>query len=119
MALKKRQQRGIHLVKPQSNDPETLLQEAMADEYKTGEVVPHSGIYRVSHSEHRLPHEVTLLRGHSFPPCSNCGNNVTFNLLRAVTVDSFAITLNAIPPLPDDTQPMFSSSAEEDTEKAG
>ena len=63
MALKKkRQQRGIHLVKPKSNDPEILLQEAMADTYKTGDMVPHSGIYNVSHNEHRLPHEVTLIR---------------------------------------------------------
>jgi hypothetical protein len=118
MALRKRQQRGIHLVEPKSSDPETLLQEAMAETYKTGEVAPYSGIYRVMHSEHRLPHEVTLLRGHSFPPCSQCGNNVTFNLLRAVTVDSFAITLNAIPPLPDETQQIIFSSDEEDS-KAG
>ncbi len=119
MALRKRQQRGIHLVKSKSEDPETLLQEAMAETYKTGETVPHSGIYRVSHAEHRLPHEVTLLRANTFPPCSQCGYNVNYQLLRAVTVDSFAITLNAIPPLPDDTQPMFSSSDEEDTKKTG
>jgi hypothetical protein len=116
MALRKRQQRGIHLVKPKSNDPETLLREAMAETYKTGQVVPHSGIYQVSHVEHRLPHEVTLLRANSFPPCSKCGNNVTYKLLRAVTVDRFSVTLNAIPPLPDETQPMF---AVEDEEQAG
>ena len=80
MALsKKRQQRGIHLVKSNSNDPETLLQEAMAETYKTGETVPHSGIYRVKHSEHRLPHEVTLLRANTFPPSSKCGNNVAIS----------------------------------------
>src|SRR5256885_14220300 len=102
MASRKRQQRGIHLVEEQkSSDPETLLQEAMAETYKTGETVPHSGIYRVSHSEHRLPHEVTLLRANAFPPCSKCGNNVLFNLLRAVTVERFAITLNAIPEMTD------------------
>ena len=116
MALRKRQQRGIHLVKPKSNDPETLLQEAMAETYKTGETVPHSGIYRVSHDEHRLPHEVTLLRANTFPPCSKCGNNVSYKLLRAVTVDRFSVVLNAIPPLPDETQPMF---AVEDEEQAG
>jgi len=54
--------------KPQLHDPETLLKEAMAERYKTGQVVPHSGIYQVSHNEHRLPHEVTLLRANSFPP---------------------------------------------------
>jgi hypothetical protein len=115
---KKRQHQGIHLVKPKSNDPETLLQEAMAETYKTGETVPHSGIYRVSHSEHRLPHEVTLLRGNTFPPCSKCGNNVAYNLLRAVTVDRFAITLNAIPPLPDETQPLYIDTVEDGNKKA-
>jgi hypothetical protein len=79
--------------KSRSNDPETLLQEAMAETYKTGQVVPHSGIYQVRHAEHRLPHELTLLRANAFPPCSKCGNNVTFKLLRAVTVDRFAVTL--------------------------
>jgi hypothetical protein len=119
MALRKRQQRGIHLVKPKSNHPETLIQEAMAENYKTGQVVPYSGIYRVSHTEHRLPHEVTLLRANPFPPCSQCENNVNYQLLREVTVDSFAITLNAIPPLAEETQQMFSSSDGEDTKKAG
>jgi len=116
MALRKRQQRGIHLVKPKSKDPETLLQEAMAETYKTGQVVPHSGIYRVDHAEHRLPHEVTLLRANSFPPCSKCGNDVTYHLLRAVTVDRFSVNLNAIPPLPDaeETQAMFSSIDEDE-----
>ena len=119
MALKKkRQQRGIHLVKPKSNDPEILLQEAMADTYKTGDMVPHSGIYNVSHNEHRLPHEVTLIRGNSFPRCAKCGNNVVYRLLRAVTVDRFSITLNEIPELTD-SQVMAASAGEDDSEKTG
>jgi hypothetical protein len=65
--------------------------------FKTGEVVPQSGIYRVIHSEHRLPHEVTLLRAASFPPCSKCGINVKFKLLRGVTVESFKVVLNSLP----------------------
>jgi hypothetical protein len=117
MALrKKRQQPGIHLVESKSNDPETLLQEAMAETYKTGQTVPHSGIYRVSHSEHRLPHEVTLLRANTFPPCSKCGNNVLFNLLRGVTVDRFSIVLNAIPEMTDSQ--VLAASDEDDTERA-
>src|SRR4051812_20124699 len=119
MALKKkRQQRGIYLVEPTSSDPETLLQEAMAETYKTGEVVPHSGIYRVSHNEHRLPHEVTLLRANSFPPCAKCGNNVAYQLLRAVTVDRFSVVLNAIPELTD-SQVMAAGAGEDDNEKTG
>ena len=46
--------------------------------FKTGQNVPESGIYRVVHSEHRLPHEVTLLKGEAFPRCSKCADLVEF-----------------------------------------
>jgi hypothetical protein len=103
--------------KPKLNDPESLLKEAMAEQYKTGETVPHSGIYQVRHSEHRLPHEVTLLRGNTFPPCSKCGNNVIFSLQRAVSVDRFSITLHAIPEMTD-SQVLSAAAGENDNEKA-
>jgi hypothetical protein len=51
--------------------------------YKTGHRIPQSGIYRVLHSEHRLPHDVTLLTGEDFPRCAQCGNDVQFELVRA------------------------------------
>jgi hypothetical protein len=117
MAVRKRQQRGIHLVQPKSEESETLVRESMTETYKTGDLVPQSGIYRVAHSEHRLPHEVTLLRSNPFPPCAQCGNNVSFELLRGVTVDRFAITLNAIPEMTD-SQALEAVSGEEDSEKA-
>jgi hypothetical protein len=53
--------------------------------FRTTEVVPQSGIYRVRHKKHRLPHEVTLLRDQQFPKCAKCQNAVTFELLRAMT----------------------------------
>jgi hypothetical protein len=45
---------------------------------KTGAIIPESGIYRVAHSAHRLPHEVTLLKGETFPKCQKCADAVTF-----------------------------------------
>lgn len=45
---------------------------------KTGDLVPESGIYRVHHSGHRLPHEVTLLQGQRFPRCGKCADAVEF-----------------------------------------
>ena len=48
------------------------------EEHRTGQDVPESGIYRVTHAEHRLPHEVTLLKGAQFPRCSKCKNAVRF-----------------------------------------
>jgi hypothetical protein len=48
---------------------------AKATNLRTGVAVPESGIYRVSHSQHRLPHEVTLLKDQQFPRL--CGLFVT------------------------------------------
>jgi hypothetical protein len=45
---------------------------------KTGAIIPESGIYRVADSAHRLPHEVTLLKGETFPKCQKCADTVTF-----------------------------------------
>ena len=90
--------RGIHPVDHQNGNPEKKLQDELKRQtFKTGQVVPQSGIYQVTHSEHRLPHEVTLLRAATFPPCSKCCFDVRFKLLRPVTVDGFQIVLNSLP----------------------
>jgi hypothetical protein len=52
--------------------------------FRTGERITQSGIYRVSHRKHRLPHEVTLLINQSFPRCAKCGDAVKFQLVRGV-----------------------------------
>jgi hypothetical protein len=72
--------------------------------FKTGAIIPDSGIYRVSHSAHRLPHEVTLLQGETFPKCQKCADAVTFELVRAlslVTRFSWRVTLYELPVLED------------------
>jgi len=53
--------------------------------FRTGEPIPESGIYRVVHQAHRLPHEVTLLRDQTFPRCTKCQDAVQFELVRAAT----------------------------------
>ncbi len=50
----------------------------------TGDTVPASGIYKVRHEGHRLPHEVTLLQGQAFPRCSKCEDRVTFEIVRVI-----------------------------------
>ncbi|MGC2109205.1 MAG: hypothetical protein WA655_06780 [Candidatus Korobacteraceae bacterium] len=56
----------------------------MADEvFQPADRVPGSGVYQVLHYRHRLYHEVTILRGETFPNCSECGDNVRFRLVRA------------------------------------
>lgn len=47
----------------------------------TGEVIPASGIYRVHHDAHRLPHEVTLIEGYKFPRCQRCTTEVEFEAI--------------------------------------
>ncbi|MGZ4829817.1 MAG: hypothetical protein ACXVJL_16475 [Candidatus Angelobacter sp.] len=54
----------------------------MALLYKSSDTIPESGIYRVTHAEHRLPHEVTLIGGQIFPPCAKCHEEVRFELVR-------------------------------------
>jgi hypothetical protein len=68
-----------------------------------------SGIYRVRHEKHRLPHEVTLLKDQQFPRCSKCKDAVVFELIRTVDADpnvrskdSMRIYLYEIPALEED-----------------
>jgi hypothetical protein len=75
--------------------------------YKSGDKVPVGGIYKVSHAEHRVPHEVTLLAGQVFPPCARCGNQVTFQVLRrvkALNQRRERIVLHALPVLEDSSE---------------
>jgi hypothetical protein len=99
--------RGIHLVKKKSANPEQQQKDLLTRKtFRTGQAVPQSGIYRVTHGDHRLPHEVTLLRAAEFPPCSKCGVEVKFKLLRGVTVDSFKVVLNSLPEIAPETAAM-------------
>ncbi len=42
-------------------------------EYKPGDTVETSGIYKVTHdSTHPEEHEVTCVKGEPFPPCRTC-----------------------------------------------
>ena len=50
--------------------------------FSPGSVAPTSGVYLVRHYQHRLPHEVTIIKGDRFPHCSRCGDQVMFELVR-------------------------------------
>jgi hypothetical protein len=49
--------------------------------YSTGKEIPQSGIYCVFHPAHRLIRTVRLLKGDSFPRCSQCSDQVSFELV--------------------------------------
>lgn len=76
--------------------------------WKTGALVPRSGIYSVQHSEHRLPREVTLLKGAEFPRCAGCESAVSFRLKRALDAATaslrFHVLLYQLPVLEDVTK---------------
>ena len=69
-------------------------------QFRCGEKILKSGIYRVVHEKHRLPHEVTLLSGQLFPRCMKCEAMVYFELLRSAPDNDFApfrVALYALP----------------------
>ena len=51
--------------------------------YKTGDLVPQTGIYRVIHGAHRLPHEAVVIEGFKFPRCQKCSDSVRFELIHS------------------------------------
>lgn len=75
--------------------------QASPSAFRSGDRIPESGIYRVCHEAHRLPEEVTLLGGQSFPVCSRCEEAVRFFLVRSASgmesAAGFRITLHELP----------------------
>jgi hypothetical protein len=71
--------------------------------WATGSPVPRNAMYKVSHAEHALPNEVTLLAGQMFPRCSACATPVTFTLKRMLNQQSvsrgFRVELYELPVL--------------------
>ena len=43
-----------------------------------GAIAPRSGVYRVHHYAHRMPHLVTITAGAVLPQCRRCGDKVRF-----------------------------------------
>ena len=76
----------------------------MSDDLRTDDPVPENGFYRVLHSQHRLPKEVTLISGQLFPRCSKCAEPVHFELIRATRLlgmngSGFRVALYELPEL--------------------
>ncbi len=48
---------------------------------KPGEAAPTTGLYRIHHYAHRLPHDCFVKAGKILPPCNICGDRVRFESL--------------------------------------
>jgi hypothetical protein len=53
------------------------------EQFKTQQRVPVTGLYRITHGNHRLPHEALPLAGEILPRCARCSDQVQFELLTA------------------------------------
>jgi hypothetical protein len=73
-----------------------------ASTYSSGEVVPRSGTFRLTH-KHAVIHEIALLKSHVFPSCSHCSLPVHYvfvNWLPTETVSSrFRLLMHTSQPL--------------------
>lgn|SRR5262249_10411564 len=88
------EERKLHLLPSRHNVPVSHKQ------FRCGERILESGIYRVVHRKHRLPHEVTLLQDQLFPRCIKCEDEVFFQLVRSapdITLSPFKVALYALP----------------------
>lgn len=62
-------------------------------EFRPGDDVPRSGIYLVTHNQHRAQHEAVVLKdalkGALFPACKACGHAVRYRMVKsAASIDS-------------------------------
>ncbi len=68
--------------------------------YRVGQLIPATGMYVATHGMVAARHEITLRLGDTFPPCSQCGNDVVFRLIAAAEEQAalrFKISLYVIP----------------------
>lgn len=50
----------------------------------SGDFARHSGLYRLEHDSHEVETEVFVRKGTSLPACDDCGQPVTFILVKKV-----------------------------------
>jgi hypothetical protein len=102
-----RQNRKLRFVPTRHNMPKR------AQRFRCGDKILESGIYRVVHSNHRLPHEVTLLCDQLFPKCTKCDDSVYFEMVRSapdITISPFRVALYALPTADDEEEDMTAAS---------
>lgn len=65
----------------QSQDRTEQGESGMPEVFRAGEKVPTTGVYKTVHAHEHVPaHYVTALFGDTFPACSECSDEVRFQL---------------------------------------
>jgi hypothetical protein len=59
------------------------MSEVPVRHHRPGDRARATGVYRVTHLRHRMPHDLTVLEGEAFPPCKKCKDKVRFELIHA------------------------------------
>ena len=56
----------------------------MEQQFRPGQIVPQSGVYRITHDAQHpdMEREVTVIQGRRFPTCRNC-KGISFELVHA------------------------------------
>ncbi len=77
---------------------------------RPGDTVSASGIYRVIHLQHRVPHDVLAIHGEELPPCRTCAGEVRFALVQPLSTvtddwDLAGVTERLLNDLPSVTAP--------------
>lgn len=78
----------------------------MQNKFYTGDNVPENGIYYVYHPAHRLIRSVRLLRDDQFPRCSQCADQVSFEMMVPLSNvhDYEPLHIFELPAFPDDEE---------------
>jgi len=84
----------------------------MTNRLLTGDTVPQTGIYYVYHPAHRLIRTVRLHRGNLFPRCSQCSDQVEFDLMLPLRAHQYKPVQIFELPLLDDAQDRNARSEE-------
>lgn len=73
--------------------------------YRTGEIVPETGLYLLTHNPHHLQHAALLLKEAQFPGCSLCQAEVVFELAYVTPglFHPFQYRINELPEIDDKT----------------
>ncbi len=74
-----------------------------------GEFCQTSGVYRVVHYQHRMPHHVTIREAQAFPVCRKCQSKVRYIRAEKLAHEQSSVGVASTVEDPDLSGPEFSN----------